>query len=610
MRSFRYYLLLATLSGFALAQAPAPPDSDAPPDEPGRQVARLSVLNGDAQIRRGDTGDWVAAAVNTPLMMGDSLAVGNGRAEIQFDSTTFVRVAAETEVRLWDLEDRRLQIQVAHGMVTWRVLRDGGPVSEISTPMAAVRPAGVGAVRVEVAPEGTTHVTPHHGEADVSSPRGDERVREGNMLSVEGQADNPYFRTLAAPPSDGWDQFNDQRDGLLTRAQSPRYVSPDIYGTEDLDQYGRWMTDPTYGSVWSPNVPASWAPYRDGRWVWTDYYGWTWVDDAPWGWAPFHYGNWYYRVGFGWCWFPGARERHYFYRPALVAFFGTGGGVGIGFSNVGWVPLAPYEVYRPWYGRGFYGGRTTVINNVTIVNNTNVYNSFRNARAFNGVTAVSATDFQSGNYRHPVSLGAGQLTSASLVHGAPLTPTQNNFRFSDRQMPQIRSNANAQTNQHFFTRMGGPRNEPSRGQMTPAPAPQQNAPANNAPAWQHFGSPAVQPRNGEQQQNRPQLGSPDRPLGFGGGRREAPPQQQQPAPLQVAPPVVQQREQPRQERRNPSFGAPMPQQQPQPQNRPAPQMNRPEMRPAPQQQQRGGGERGGDHGRGNGNGNGNGRGNR
>jgi len=574
IRSISYVLLIA---GFAMAQAPAPPDAEAPPDEPGRQVARLSILDGDAQIKRGDTGEWVAAAVNTPLMAADSLAVGsNGRAEIQFDQSNFLRIAADTEVRLWALEDRRIQIQVAHGLVTWRVLRQGSPVAEINTPMAAVQPVGQPAVRVEVAPDGSTRVTPHHGEAEVSSPRGQEQVREGNTLVVEGQAETPTSRTVAAPPSDGWDQFNDQRDGFLTRAQSPRYASPDIYGTEDLDPYGRWVNDPNYGQVWSPNVPASWAPYRAGRWVWTDYYGWTWVDDAPWGWAPFHYGSWYFRVGYGWCWFPGPRQQHYFYHPAMVAFFGVGGGVGVGFGSVGWVPLAPFEPYRPWYGRG-YGGRALVVNNVTVVNNTNIYNSFRNARAFNGVTAVSVNDFRAGNYRHPVAVSQGQLTSASLVRGTPFTPTQSNLRFSDRAVSPLRVNPGA-ANQRFYSRSAGaPQGVAGFRGGAPQSAPARNAAPAQNDAWQRFGSPAAaNPGAPARVQEQPRAAP-----GFGGQRFSTQPRTvAPPAPLQVAPPVVRQRQVPPPQNGGGGFGAPT---------------RQPQMRPAPPNPgvQRGGGGPGG-----------------
>ena len=108
-------------------------------------------------------------------------------------------------------------------------------------------------------------------------------------------------------------------------------------------------------------VEPGWAPYRAGRWVWEDFYGWTWVSYDPWGWAPYHYGRWYCG-SLGWAWYPGPRFGHYYWSPALVGFFGFGGyggfhaGFGFGFGNVGWVPLAPFEAFHPWWGRGLYGG--------------------------------------------------------------------------------------------------------------------------------------------------------------------------------------------------------------------------------------------------------------
>jgi hypothetical protein len=41
--------------------------------EQGRGVARISVLNGEVSVRRGDSGDVVAAAINGPLMANDSV---------------------------------------------------------------------------------------------------------------------------------------------------------------------------------------------------------------------------------------------------------------------------------------------------------------------------------------------------------------------------------------------------------------------------------------------------------------------------------------------------------------------------------------------------------
>ncbi len=63
--------------------------------------------------------------------------------------------------------------------------------------------------------------------------------------------------------------------------------------------------------------------------------------------------------------------------------------------------LAPFEVFHPWWGRGFYGGfRGGVFgNHTTIVNNVNISNSFRNARIAGGAIGVNAAGVRA---RRPV----------------------------------------------------------------------------------------------------------------------------------------------------------------------------------------------------------------
>jgi hypothetical protein len=465
-------------------------------DQPGQPVARISTINGEVSVRRGDSGDWVAAVPNAPLLAGDSVAVvQNGRAELQLDSANFVRIAGDSEVRLADLSAGRSQIQLAKGLITWRVLRDSATQSEISTPSVAVHPLRLSAVRVEVDADGTTRITVRRGEVEAATARGSEKVSEGQTMIVRGSADDAEFQVENAAPRDAWDSWNDQRDTTLSRAQSPRYTSPDIYGTEDLDQYGRWSNDPAYGNVWMPNVPDTWAPYSNGQWVWEDYYGWTWVPYEPWGWAPFHYGSWYFRTGLGWAWYPGPRYGHYWFHPAMVSFFGFGGGgfgVGFGFGNVGWIPLAPFEVYRPWYGPGWWrGGRTGVINNV----NVNIYSNLRNARVAGGVNAVSAQDFQRGAFGNRVAVGPAQLQQASLVRGAvPISPTASNLRFSERSTAFTPS-SNARGNpagQRFFSRIspGGSSTMPQRTPFAQQQAATRSAFAGGGALGQGFSAPA------------------------------------------------------------------------------------------------------------------------
>ncbi len=420
-------------------------------DAPGRGVARLSLINGELSVKRGDSGDLVAAAINAPLLAGDRVLSGvASRGEIQLDWANFLRLGARSEVRLADLENQRYLLQIAEGAVMFRTLRDGEAQVELSTPSVSVRPLRRGSYRVEVLPDGTTEVTVRDGgRAEIFTPRGTETIRDGHTLRARGSASDPEYQVVRAQGEDEFDRWNNNRDRDLNRSQSYRYVPRGVYGVDDLDLHGSWFNDPGYGWVWSPRVAAGWAPYRFGRWGWLDYYGWSWISHDPWGWAPFHYGRWFHGPR-GWCWWPGAAGVRTWWRPGLVAFFGFGGGgigfnAGIGFgggwNRWGWVPLAPFETFHPWYGNGFYRGfnNRNFINNTTIVNNTNVYNIYRNARVDRAITAVDSSQFGrgrggwnggGGDYRH---VTRGEIENVNLVRGQlPVSPGRDALRFGDR----------------------------------------------------------------------------------------------------------------------------------------------------------------------------------
>ncbi len=431
-------------------------------DELGRGVARLSVINGDVSVRRGDSGDWVAGAVNAPLVAEDSVYTGAGsRAEIQLDWANVVRLAANTEIRLSELETGQYQIQLARGTITYSVLDDNDAEVEIATPNVSVRPLKKGRYRVTVRPEETTEVTVRKGQAEIYTPQGVEYLRGGKTMIVRGPIGNPEFRIVAAIPKDRWDRWNEERDKQLRRTRAYQYVSRDIYGAEDLDVYGRWVYVPPYGWVWDPDVAPGWAPYRYGRWSWIDYYGWTWISYDPWGWAPYHWGRWFWDGPYGWVWWPGGIGIHHYWRPALVAFFGWNGysgfhfgvSVGFGFGHIGWVPLAPYEPYYPWYGHGWYHGwghGTYIDNSVRIVNNVNITNIYRNARAPNAITAVNGEDFVQGRVRN--IFRSDQIRNAHLIRGAvPMVPRRESLRLSDRTVRRASLPASG-SRSRFFTR--------------------------------------------------------------------------------------------------------------------------------------------------------------
>jgi phage tail sheath gpL-like len=153
-------LALVAIIGAALcsvslrAQDNANANANADPDgqyEPGRAVARISVLNGDVSVRRGDSGDVVAAALNAPLMADDRLLTSSSsRAEVQLDSSNMIRIGPNAEVRFAAMDVKSFQIQIAAGTVTFRTLRATQALVELDTPSVAVRPMRPGAYRVTV----------------------------------------------------------------------------------------------------------------------------------------------------------------------------------------------------------------------------------------------------------------------------------------------------------------------------------------------------------------------------------------------------------------------------------------------------------------------------
>ena len=406
---------------------------------PGRGVARISVINGDVSVRRGDSEDVIAAAVNSPLVVQDRLLTGpTSRAEVQFDWANMIRLASDAEVRFAELEYKRYIVQVARGTATFRVLRDQDADVEVSTPSVSVRPVKRGTYRISVHEDGTSEITVRSGEAEIYTPKGSERLKSGRTMIARGTTAEPEFRVVSEIQEDDWDHWNQRRDKDLERSRSYQYVSRDIYGADDLDDHGRWVHVSQYGWVWSPRVAVGWAPYRYGRWSWIDYYGWSWVSYDPWGWAPYHYGRWFYSAPVGWCWWPGTFGARHYWSPGLVAFFGFGSGrVGLGFGNVGWVPLAPYERYYPWYGRGYYGsyrgGGAYPHNNVRIVNNVNITNVYRNSRIDHAVTVVDQDGFGRGRPGSAFRGRDGDFSRASLVQGQlPVTPGRESLRLADR----------------------------------------------------------------------------------------------------------------------------------------------------------------------------------
>jgi hypothetical protein len=436
-------LILALVAPLALPSAALAQDdgSNAVPPAPaadatsaGTGVARIDALSGEVAIQRGDSNDASAAVANAPVLGADYVTTGqDGRAEVGFDGHAAVRLGPNVQIRFSHLDPQDREMQLAAGTVDLRLFGGTDGRSTIDTPSISIEPRTAGSFRVSVDDSGQTAVTVRSGRADILTPQGTQSLEPGTTLLADGPASSPSIQTETAIASDDFDAYNADRDRVYASAVAEgAYVNTDIQGVGDLSGNGNWVDDGTYGNVWIPsNVAPDWAPYRDGSWVWEDGYGWTWVAAEPWGWAPYHYGRWYFSAAYHhWAWFPPAPGRFApAWSPALVGFVGFNIGavsVGIGFGNIGWVPLAPYEAFRPWWGP-----RAGVAE-------TGVSVRYRNMQVAGAFTSVSRENFQRGDFSHPYVVSQAELRTihAVPVHGAlPIVPSRANLRFSARPVP-------------------------------------------------------------------------------------------------------------------------------------------------------------------------------
>ncbi len=407
-------------------------------DDPPGRAARLAYTHGSVSFQPAGTEDWVAAVANRPITTGDKLwSDRDSRAELNIGSAA-IRLGEETGFSFLNLDDNMVQIRLSAGTLNIHLRHlDQNDSMEVDTPNLAFSLLRPGDYSLEVNEAGdATVVSVRAGDGEVTGG-GQAFTIHANQRATFSGTDQLASDVDSLGGYDDFDRWCLDREDREERAPSARYVSRDVIGYQDLDDYGDWRSVPDYGPVWVPrSVAVGWAPYRYGHWVWISPWGWTWVDDAPWGFAPFHYGRWAYVGGvWGWCPGPIAFVRPV-YAPALVAWVGGPHfsiGIGIG-SGVGWFPLGPREVYVPPYRVS-----RTYVNNVnvtnTTVNNTyitNVYNNnvtnikYVNRTAPGAVTATSQTAFASGEAvnRNIVKVNERELAQAQVVTRAAVVPQE------------------------------------------------------------------------------------------------------------------------------------------------------------------------------------------
>jgi hypothetical protein len=328
--------------------------------QPARAV-RLSFVDGQVKLAQGSQVLAAQAVANTPLFEGMQLTTAdNGKAEIQFEDGSVVRIAPDSMLTLQVLRGAGTtadaELTVNSGLCYFE-FQGGGQAGQMSVHFGAsvVTSSGFTVLRVSMdTPPGSVAVFSGNVHLQVgASPAVTAAIdlHGGESISLD-PADPTQFNLAETIEPNSWDTWNSDRDESLTAEAATQTGAPSNLGeTEnpawnDLDASGSWYDVPGQGYVWSPYdaANADFDPYGNGEWMYTPSYGYVWASGYSWGYMPYQCGAWNFYNGFGWGWAPGMGGC----RP----WWGLGfyGGPNIGFAPVGYRPIP-----RPFPPRGPVG---------------------------------------------------------------------------------------------------------------------------------------------------------------------------------------------------------------------------------------------------------------
>ncbi len=351
-RPWRRLALAAVFAATALAGTGA--RAQATEDPPGR-VGRVADVAGNVRTLDSE-GSWVDVVRNEPFTTGDRITTDkSGRATLQVGSTV-IRVGADSDVTLTQLDDQHMRLKFDHGQIEVRVRSDDIPGELfVDTDEGAWVPHHPGQYRFDRAATGQLLAAQAlSGDMLLEAPDSSLPLAAPQRAQVwrEGARQVTHYKLAPAAKDAFGDAVlaADKQDDAQAAANGKAQVSPEMTGAADLARYGTWSMAANGTHLWTPaRLPAGWQPFQQGAWWWSVRWGWTWVDDQPWGFAPSHYGRWLQVKG-RWAWTPGQwGTTRPVYAPAVVGWFGGPALAVDGAPATGWVALAPDELLFPGY---------------------------------------------------------------------------------------------------------------------------------------------------------------------------------------------------------------------------------------------------------------------
>ena len=213
---------------------------------------RVNLVQGDVQVKIADTGEWVPASINMPLVEGDELWVPEGsRAALQTTKGDYVRLDDGTALQILRMDLDSYQFHLTEGRVYVLNRAPKRSVLQFDTPDASIRAFGNSSFRIDI--PGGKRTSPCSGDR-FRRKTSTERPRSGRATMLAVGTDG-YAELSPVPPPDDWQRWNAQRDRIvLARGKSYGYLPNELrVYSSDFEENGRWVNVPEYGYRLDPH---------------------------------------------------------------------------------------------------------------------------------------------------------------------------------------------------------------------------------------------------------------------------------------------------------------------------------------------------------------------
>ncbi len=168
---------------------------------------RISLIEGDVQIKTPDAGDWGYASINTPLAEGDQVWAAQGaRVELQLNSGTYIRLNENSALQILSMDSDSSQFYLLQGNAYFYYDSPRGSVIQVDTPDASTRAFDRAIFRIDMSDRFQySDVAVYKGYVETENEVGYTRINAGQMVSL-GQNTNGEVALMGS--SDNWETWN------------------------------------------------------------------------------------------------------------------------------------------------------------------------------------------------------------------------------------------------------------------------------------------------------------------------------------------------------------------------------------------------------------------